>query len=152
MFYIIAIIAAIFAMPASAQSLREQLVGAWAVVSCNPNAPLARTCGTNPNGILILDASGRYAMVIALRDRPRAFAPRGEIAAETIGELARGLTAQFGTWSANEEKKTYMTHIDGALFPNVEGVEGIATVRISGDDLKFVAADGGQTVFRRISK
>jgi hypothetical protein len=32
MFYIVVILAGIFAMPAQAQSLREQLVGAWAVV------------------------------------------------------------------------------------------------------------------------
>lgn len=51
MFRIIVIIAAVFAMPASAQSLREQVVGAWALVSCNLNDPAVKlTCGTNPNG------------------------------------------------------------------------------------------------------
>jgi hypothetical protein len=68
MFYVLVILAAIFTMPAQAQSLREQFVGAWLIVSCNPNGPVVQpSCGTNPNGILINDASGRYAWIIALR-------------------------------------------------------------------------------------
>jgi hypothetical protein len=55
MFYIIVILAAIFAMPAQAQSLRDRVVGAWSFVSCNQAATAA--CGTSPNGILIYDAS-----------------------------------------------------------------------------------------------
>jgi hypothetical protein len=57
MFYIIVILAAIFAMPASAQSIKEQLVGTWTLTSCSGDtfhftAALCR----NPNGIHILDA------------------------------------------------------------------------------------------------
>jgi hypothetical protein len=50
-------------LPAQAQSLRDQLVGAWSLVSCNPNIQeIASACGTNPNGILIYDASGSICM------------------------------------------------------------------------------------------
>jgi hypothetical protein len=54
MFYIIAIIAAIFAMPAKADGLREQLLGAWAHVSCNVEA--FPWCGGPHDGIAIFDA------------------------------------------------------------------------------------------------
>ncbi len=50
-------LAAIFAMPAHAQSLRDQVVGAWPFISCNQAVTAA--CGTSPNGILIYDASGQ---------------------------------------------------------------------------------------------
>jgi hypothetical protein len=141
-------IAAIFALPAAAQSLRDQLVGAWAVVSCDPNAPgIAPSCGTNSNGILINDASGHYAWVVALRGRPKSSAGRADTA-ETLGELARGLLAQFGTWSVDEAGKAYTTHIEGALFPNVEGAEQRATVSISGDELTL----NGRNVYRRIKR
>jgi hypothetical protein len=141
-------LAGVLAVPAKSQSLREQLVGAWALVSCNPNAQaLTPTCGTNPNGILINDASGRYAWVVALRGRPKASGDRSSTPAEELGTLARGLTAQFGTWSVNEADKTHTIHIDGALFPNVEGTEGTATVSVSGDELRI-----GGNVYRRIKR
>jgi hypothetical protein len=61
------------------------------------------------------------------------------------------LTAQFGTWSFNEADKTITYHIDGALFPNVEGTEGKATVSVSGDELK-IGDTNGQAVYRRIKR
>jgi hypothetical protein len=57
---------------AQEKPLREQLVGAWTLISCGrttPNGAQQPYCA-NPNGILILDASGRYAHMIASRDRP----------------------------------------------------------------------------------
>ena len=147
------VLAGILSVPAKAQSLREQVVGAWALVSCNPNNQATiPTCGTNPNGIQFLDASGRYALVIALRGRPKAsINNRSSVPAEELGTLARGLTAQFGTWSFNEADKTITYHIDGALFPNVEGTEGKATVSVSGDELK-IGDTNGQAVYRRIKR
>ncbi len=137
-------------MPAQAQSLREQVVGAWAVVSCNLNNPAIKlSCGTDPNGILINDASGRYAWVIALRGRPKGSESANAMPAEELGALARGLTANFGTWSVNEADKTYTIHIEGALFPNVEGAEVKATVSVSGEELRIGGANG-QTVYRRV--
>jgi hypothetical protein len=153
MFYIIVILTAIFAMPVKAQSLRDQVVGAWSFVSCNPNnLGLAPTCGTNPNGIIIYDASGRYASVVALRGRPKASGNRTSTPAEELGTLARGLNANFGTWSINETDKTITAHVDGALFPNVEGAEGPPTpISVSGDELRIGGVDG-QSVFRRIKR
>jgi hypothetical protein len=63
-------LAGILSVPAQAQSLRDQLVGAWGLAPCGNNQGIAASCGTNPNGIHILDASGRYATVIALHGRP----------------------------------------------------------------------------------
>jgi hypothetical protein len=63
--------AVIFAMPAQAQSLREQVIGAWELVSC-PNDPAAVIiCGTNPNDIQILAVNGHYAGTTAARGRPK---------------------------------------------------------------------------------
>src|ERR1700730_10753713 len=58
---------------AQQKSLKEQLVGAWTLVSCgstSANGAKSPQCA-NPNGILILDAGGRYATVTANRDRPK---------------------------------------------------------------------------------
>src|SRR5215471_17637101 len=91
-------LAAIFAMAAQAQSLRDQLIGAWAVVSC-PNDPAAAIiCGTNPNGISMLDASGHYASMTAARGRPNPSiigASRDAIPADDYKAIARGVFANF---------------------------------------------------------
>ena len=186
MFYIIVILAAIFAMPANAldgtrtpanppvigippgnadftrqlqrgaadllaqanpggATLKEQLVGAWALVSCKSELPGASFCA-NPHGIFIIDASGHYAMVYAARGRPKTSASRAS-PAEELKAVVAGAAANFGTWSFNEADKTITFHYDGALFPNPEGMDFKSTVSLSGDELKL-----DQDVLRRIKK
>jgi hypothetical protein len=49
-------------------TLKQQLVGTWAFVSCDAKQPFC----TNPSsGTLMFDANGRYAQVIAARGRPK---------------------------------------------------------------------------------
>ena len=109
----------------------------------------------NPNGILIFDASGRYASVIAARGRPKFTTPnRSEAKAEEFKAAAQGLVANFGTWSVNEADKTLTQHYEGALFPNVEGTDVKSTVSVTGDELKLlqptpVLGGRGEGVYRR---
>jgi Lipocalin-like domain len=150
MFYFIAIIAAIFTMPASAQSLRDQLVGAWSHVSCNVKE--FPWCGSPHDGTAIFDASGRYTIVVTARSRPKfrdAQSPRDTYSAEEYKAATMGLAAQYGTWSV--DGKALILHIDGALFPNVEGVDQKQTISISGDEITLVAPFG-RNVWRRVSK
>jgi hypothetical protein len=57
------------------KSLKDQLVGAWTIVSRNSTAAdgtkVQDPIGPNPRGILILDASGRYAYIAGRPDRPK---------------------------------------------------------------------------------
>jgi hypothetical protein len=116
---------------AQQKSLKEQLVGAWTLVSCestSANGARQPYC-LNPNGLLILDASGRYNQVIAARDRAGlSSGNRAEVPAEQFKAAAVGVVANFGTWSVNEADKTMTSHYEGALFPNVEGADFKYTV------------------------
>src|SRR5580700_2045636 len=59
-------------------TLKEQLVGTWTIVSFEGIAPNGtKRQIANPKGFLIFDPSGRYAQVIARRDRPK-FKSSGE--------------------------------------------------------------------------
>jgi Lipocalin-like domain len=149
-------------LPASSfgqqKSLKEQLVGTWMVVSCestSANGAKQPFCA-NPNGVLILAASGRYASVIAARGRPKLpSGNRSEVPAEQFKAAALGVAANFGTWSVNEGDKTMTFHYEGALFPNIEGTEVKNTVTLSGDELKVVQpapvlGGRGETVYRRV--
>ena len=140
------------------KSLKDQLVGTWTFVSCestSTNGAKAPYCASPANGILILDANGRYANVIAARGRPKlASGNRSEVPAEQFKAAAMGLAANFGTWSVNEADKTVTRHVEGALFPNIEGTDAKITVSLSGDELKLIEPSpllGGRndSVYRR---
>jgi hypothetical protein len=136
---------AVLAGNAAAQqkTLKEQLVGAWTLVSTDVTAKdgtKQQNFGANPKGILILDASGRYAVVLGRPDRPK-FKANDNIRLDTpaaeLGEAARAFTAYFGTWSVNEADKTLIRQREGALIPNEEGREIKSSVSLAGDELKL---------------
>jgi Lipocalin-like domain len=135
-------------------SLRDQLVGAWELVSCegrNDSNPV--TCA-NVRGILVFDASGRYSWVSIPKGRPKFTnpeQPRRAIPAEEYKAVAMDMVANFGTWSVNEADKTITIHFDGALFPNVEGEDVKFPFSLSGDELKTTSLIN-HDVWRRIKK
>jgi len=95
---------------AQQKSLKDQLVGSWALVSTEvteTDGKKRQDFGPNPKGILILDASGRYALVQSKVERPK-FKTTGNIRLETpaaeYGEAARAFAANFGTWSVEGDK------------------------------------------------
>src|SRR5262249_61039650 len=58
---------------AQQQSFKQQLAGTWTVVSSANTAPdgsKREIFGANPKGVLVLDASGRYAQIIIRPGRP----------------------------------------------------------------------------------
>jgi hypothetical protein len=139
--------------PATAQQkvAKDQLVGTWTLVSCTgANGGTLPYC-INPNGRAVLEASGRYMLIIAARGRPKftgAF-NRATSSAEEYKAVAQGLVAQFGTWSFNEADQTQTDHAEAALSPNTEGTDLKYSVSLTGDELRYVAANGGVTVCRR---
>lgn len=126
---------------AQQKSIRDQLIGAWELVSCErtrPNGATQPYC-VNSIGTLIFDASGRYAQMIAARDRPKlATVNRLDAPAEQYKAAVQGFLANFGTWSVNEKDKTVTRRYEGAMLPNYEGTESKMSVSIAGDELTLV--------------
>jgi lipocalin-like protein len=147
---------------AQQKSLREQLIGAWELVLCERTTPKGATqpyC-VNSIGTLILDASGRYAQMIAARGRPKlSTVNRLDVPAEQYKAAVQGFLANFGTWSVNEKEKTVTCHYEGAMLPNYEGTDSKMSISIAGDELTLVDpnpnAGLGQgrfvTVYRQVS-
>jgi hypothetical protein len=98
--------------------------------------------------------------MIAARGRPKVESPnsagganREVFTPEQYKAIAARLFAQFGTWSANEANKTITLHVDGALFPGIEGTDlATFTPTISGDELRSIGQNGqpGLFVWRRV--
>jgi hypothetical protein len=128
--------------------LKEQLVGAWTLVSIDETAKGTKRqeLGANPKGTLILDASGRYAEVRSKLDRPK-FAANGvmgttadivrDTPAAEFGEAARAFVAFFGAWSVNEADNTLIRNLEGALIPNSEGRQSKSAISLVGDELRL---------------
>ena len=144
---------------AQQKTLKEQLVGAWTLVSIDAIAPDGTTqqpYGANPKGILILDTSGQYALETGIPDRPKfktTSNARSAATAEEWAVAARGFSANFGTWSVNEADKTLIRKYEIALIPNNDGTELKASVILTEDELKLTVplAAGGryESVYRR---
>ena len=143
-----AVIATLALLPATAlgqqRSLKEQLVGAWTLVSFETtatNGTKQQPLGPNPKGVLILDASGQLATVQGRPDRPK-FKPSVDFRLDTpaaeFGEAAKEFLSNFGTWSVNEEEKTLVKKHQLALIPNLDTQETKYAVSLNGDDLKLV--------------
>jgi hypothetical protein len=142
------------------KTLREQLVGAWTLVSNDTTAKdgtKRQDFGANPKGILILDTSGRYTAAQERPDRPKFKASanvRLDTPAAEYGEAARAFAVNFGTWSVSEGDKTLIRHYEGALIPNNEGLETKVSVSLTGDELKLsgvspLAGEKTDAVFKR---
>ena len=139
--------------------LKEQLVGAWLLISEEttlPNGSKQQPLGSSPRGVLIVDSSGQYALVVERPDRPKFKAAGDYRNTATIEELAsavRGFAANFGTWSTDEAARILIRLNEGALIPNVEGSQTRAIVALSDDELRLtVTSPSGaknDQVFRR---
>jgi Lipocalin-like domain len=144
---------------AQQKTLKEQLVGAWTLVSnetTTPDGTKQQTFGANPKGVLILEAGGQYALVFGTPGRPKFKDTSNLRTAATPEEwavAARGFAANFGTWSVDEANKTLIRKYELALIPNNDGIETKAAVSLTGDELKLTItpAAGGknETVYRR---
>jgi len=143
---------------AQQRTLKEQLVGTWAFVSCDSTTATGAKvplCAAPADGILTLDASGWSASVITPRGRAKFATPdRAAASADQVKAAALNVTANFGTWSVNEGDKTITRHIVGALTPNNDGVDVKSSVSLAGDELKLVTtgAAGGRSdvTYRRV--
>jgi hypothetical protein len=144
---------------AQRKTLKEQLVGAWMLVSSDTtltNGTERQDFGANPKGILILDTDARYAVVQGHPDRPRFKDTTNLRLGATTGEFAaaaRPFAANFGTWSVDEADRTLIRRYEIALIPNNDAIENTAFVGLAGDDLTLIAtvAPGvrSDTVYRR---
>ena len=144
---------------AQQKTLKEQLVGAWTLVSADTtpsNGVKRQDFGASPRGILVLDAGGRYAVVQGNPHRPK-FKDTSNLrlgaTAEEFAVAARSFAANFGTWSINEADKTLIRKYEIALIPNNDSIETKVSTSINGDDLKLTGTatngDRGEAVYRR---
>ena len=132
-------------------SAKEQLVGAWSLVSIDfvrPDGGRSATFGASPKGIAFFDAGGHYIISVMRSDRPKyAINNFAEGTAEENKATAQGTITYFGTYSVSEADRTIAIHVEGSSFPNWNGADQKRIFMIAGDELKLTspAASGAGT-------
>ena len=128
---------ALAALPATAQpqSLKEQVIGTWHIVSVEEVYPDGRTdrpWGPNMKGAVSFDPNGKVLLMIIGGDLPT---PSGK-----PQESARQVVAYFGTYSVDDGAKTITYTAERATIPAFDGLARKATVTVTGDELRQSSA------------
>lgn len=128
---------------AAAESLKEQLTGAWTLTSADavrPDGSRVATFGSTPKGIIIFSADGRFALIQMRSELPRIAAnSRDQGTPEEYKAIVSGSIAYFGTYAVSEGDRTLTLRLEGSTFPNVMDVgeqKRIITL-LNGEELKF---------------
>lgn len=134
------------------QSLKEQLIGAWDLVSIDSvraDGSRLTAFGDIPSGIACFDSTGHYIITVMRTDRARyAVNDRTQGTADENKATAQGTFTYFGTYKVSEPDHNISIHVVGSSFPNWNGTNQNRTFRVSGDELKLtnpVASTGGIT-------
>jgi hypothetical protein len=99
------------------KSLKDQLVGHWQLVSVTIDARMPY--GANPQGSMLLDASGHFSVIVISAGNARSI-------------------SYFGTYTVNDADKSMTTHIEassGGSGISVAARDEKRLITFSGDDL-----------------
>ncbi len=118
-------------MPANAQSLKQQIAGAWSLSYGGEQMSDGSKVKVWSSGELFLDPSGRFAFLV-FADRPKA-----EGVADPRIPVAP-MVAYFGTYDVNEDTKTLTYHVSTASTPAFNGITRGQQVTLNGDSLTSV--------------
>ena len=137
------------------------LVGSWTLVlvdNVQPDGTRVHLYGERPEGLLVLDADGRYSLQIFSADRARfAAGDKAKGTPEEYRAAAQGSNAHFGRYRVDGSSLIFQ--IDHASYPNWEGTEQKRPFTLTGDELRYtvptpttgtaVAGATGEVVWKR---
>jgi hypothetical protein len=137
---------------AMAQSLKDQIIGAWAIVSQVQTLKDGSTnhpSGPNPKGLNVFTADGQFVVLFMRDELPKlASGNRQKATAEEARAIVGGSIGYFGTYTVDEPNKTIVYRIVGTTFPNQLGLQQRRVVTyITANELKYRnpgATSGGQ--------
>jgi hypothetical protein len=145
---------------------RQQLIGAWQLVSVHIIGPNGATIdpfyNAEPSGILVYDPSGWMSVQIAGQVRPSMETPNARSGGPHDPEIAQleaavldTYYAYSATWEYDQATSTVTHHVKSSLYPGEVGMSYSQVVSLEGGKLIFTVrreAPGGETVQKKIWK
>lgn len=131
----------------SPESLREQLVGTWKLISAEDVDPktgkwIPYTFGNPPSGYFIYDATG-HASIQIMTTPPVTIASPDSPTPEEALAIFNGYIAYYGTYSVDDANIS--VQVEGAWDPTQVGTNQARPYLLSGDTLII----GDQTTYKR---
>ena len=135
-------------------------VGTWELLSAiaqRPDEDSILFFGENPYGRLMYDNNGNMSVFIMRTGRSK-FASDDRMggSAGEIKEAFEGTSIYCGTYEIDEDKGTVTHHVEGDVFPNLEGTEQVRFFKLSGNQLTLssppISAWGKEWTFNLIWK
>jgi hypothetical protein len=148
---------------AAAHATRQELLGAWRLLSIQIEGPSGSTSdpfyNAEPTGMLIYDASGWMSVQIAGQHRPAMDAPASRPTHDTSkhaqlkAAVLDSYYAYFGTWEYDEATSTVTHHVKSSLIPGEAGMSYSQTVTLDDGHLIFTtrrAVAAGAAVQKKV--
>jgi lipocalin-like protein len=141
-------------------SLKDQIVGAWTLVSVSEIAPdgsKTDTFGPNPKGAYMFDANGRFTQMLMRSDLPM-LESRTSGTPEQHKAVAHGTIAMYGTYTVDEPTKTIIVNFEGSSFAKFNGASGKRMVTsITADEMRTMnpatsTGSKAESVWRRVKQ
>jgi Lipocalin-like domain len=105
----------------------NSIVGVWRLVSFEfrkEDGNVIYPFGAQARGSFIYTESGRFSIQLMRIDRPRfVIADQMQGTPEEIEASYKGSISYFGTYEVDTENGVILHHVEGSIFPNMEGTE-----------------------------
>lgn len=130
------------AATAQQQTLKEQIVGVWTLVSwvqTRSDGTKNYRFGNNPQGVNMFSPNGRFSIIIVQADLPKiSWNDPMKPTADEAQAIVRGSIAYYGTYSIDEATKTLNLQLDGTTLTNQLGIPQKRNIdSISADEMRY---------------
>lgn len=142
----------------STKALAEQVIGTWELISVAniyPDGSRVHPYGNDPQGMLIFQVNGNYALQILKTGRPKILSgDKNNCTSEENAMMVQGSNSHFGKYSFEEDAQTITFNIAHASFPNWEGTVQKRSYIYTGNEIKYVVThttQGGLAVVAEVA-
>src|SRR4051812_42221132 len=128
---------------AEQKSAREQIVGAWTLVSVTSEMDDGKTAepfGASPKGIIIFANDGHFSLFQSRAEIPKIAAnDRAKATPEEAQSIVASSIAYYGTYAIDEHTKVMSVNLAASTYANVAAIpnQKRTITLLSSDELKF---------------
>jgi Lipocalin-like domain len=102
-----------------------------------PDGTKLRQFGSDPKGINVFDANGRFFVMIASADNLQIASIGSKTNSDEDGLMVESI-AYYGTYTVNEDVTVISLHLDASTFPNQVGTDQKRTITsLTANELKY---------------
>jgi hypothetical protein len=128
---------------AQQNSAKEQIVGAWALVSVTSemdDGKKGEPFGFSPKGIIVFSGDGHFSLFQSRAELPKIAAnDRTKATLEEAQAIVASSIAYYGTYSIDENTNVMLVNIAASTYANVAAIpnQKRAITLLTSDELKF---------------